>query len=327
MTWSNRLGAVGVWRGVNDLDPAMAEAIEELGFGTIWQGGSPGSDLRAAEDLLDATESLQLATGIVNIWKSDPAELADSYHRVEARYPGRLLLGIGSGHREATPERVRPLDAMAGYLDVLDEHGVPQEARALSALGPRMLELAAARSAGTHPYLTVPSQSGEARRILGPDALVAPEQTVVFDADPDSARRTARKFLRRYLNWRITGPRCCGAGSAKLTWLGRAATTWWTDWSPMATRRSWPPRFGRTLIPALTMCACRSSQFRATSFRRCGRSRAKLGWHPHLDDRRAAADTAWYVGGHALRSGLPDGRISRAAGLDRGGRSLGAAAR
>ena len=71
MTWSNRLGAVGVWRGVNDLDPAMAEAIEELGFGTIWQGGSPGSDLRAAEDLLDATESLQLATGIVNIWRSD----------------------------------------------------------------------------------------------------------------------------------------------------------------------------------------------------------------------------------------------------------------
>lgn len=207
MTWSNRLGAVGVWRGVNDLDPAMAEAIEELGFGTIWQGGSPGSDLRAAEDLLDATESLQLATGIVNIWKSDPAELADSYHRVEARYPGRLLLGIRSGHREATPERVRPLDAMAGYLDVLDEHGVPQEARVLSALGPRMLELAAARSAGTHPYLTVPSQSGEARRILGPDALVAPEQTVVFDADPDSARRTARKFLRRYLklaNYRTT---------------------------------------------------------------------------------------------------------------------------
>jgi probable F420-dependent oxidoreductase len=96
---------------------------------------------------------------------------------------------------------------MAGYLDVLDEHGVPQEARVLSALGPRMLELAAARSAGTHPYLTVPSQSGEARRILGPEALVAPEQTVVFDADPDSARRTARKFLRRYLklaNYRTT---------------------------------------------------------------------------------------------------------------------------
>jgi probable F420-dependent oxidoreductase len=207
MTWSERLGAVGVWRGVNDLDPAMAKTIEELGFGTIWQGGSPAADLRAAEQLLAATESLHLATGIVNIWKADPAELADSYHRIEARYPGRLLLGIGSGHREATAERVRPLDAMARYLDVLDEHAVPQPARVLAALGPRMLELAAARSAGTHPYLTVPSQSGEARTILGPDALVAPEQTVVFDTDPDSARRTARNFLHRYLklvNYRTT---------------------------------------------------------------------------------------------------------------------------
>ena len=207
MTWSERLGAVGVWRGVNDLDPAMAETVEELGFGTIWQGSSPHSDLRAAEELLAATESLHLATGIVNIWNSDPAELADSYHRIEARYPGRLLLGIGSGHREATPERVRPLDAMARYLDILDEYAVPQRARVLAALGPQMLGLAAARSAGTHPYLTVPSQSGEARTILGPDALVAPEQTVVFDTDPDSARRTARHFLRRYLklaNYRTT---------------------------------------------------------------------------------------------------------------------------
>jgi len=70
-----------------------------------------------------------------------------------------------------------------------------------------MLELAAARSAGTHPYLTVPSQSAEARTTLGPDALVAPEQTAVFDTDPESARRTARNFLREYLalaNYRTT---------------------------------------------------------------------------------------------------------------------------
>jgi probable F420-dependent oxidoreductase len=199
MGWSQRLGTVGVWRGVNDVDAALAKTIEDLGYGTFWQGGSPGSELRQAEELLDATESLQIATGVVNIWHSDAAELADSYHRIEAKHPGRLLLGIGSGHREATPERARPVEAMANYLDVLDERSVPVEARVLSALGPRMLALAAERSAGTHPYLTVPSQTGEARRILGPDALVAPEQTVVLDTDPDSARRTARAFLRHYL--------------------------------------------------------------------------------------------------------------------------------
>jgi probable F420-dependent oxidoreductase len=199
MGWSDRLGSVGLWRGVNAVDAPMARTVEELGYGAIWQGRSPGSDLRPAEALLDATESLVVATGVVNIWMSDPAELADSYRRIEARHPGRLLLGIGSGHREATPERVRPVDAMSRYLDVLDEHEVPVEARVLSALGPRMLAMAAERSAGTHPYLTIPSQTREQRATLGPDALVAPEQTVVLDTDPEAARRVARAFLAGYL--------------------------------------------------------------------------------------------------------------------------------
>ncbi|MEH3078762.1 MAG: hypothetical protein PGN11_19220 [Quadrisphaera sp.] len=77
----------------------------------------------AAERLLEATDALVVATGITNIWMTDPAELAAAYHRVQARFPDRLLLGIGSGHREATPQRVRPLEAMGHYLDVLDEHG------------------------------------------------------------------------------------------------------------------------------------------------------------------------------------------------------------
>lgn len=199
MSWSQRLGTVGVWRSANGVGAVLAKTIEDLGYGTVWQGASPDAGLRQAEELLDATECLQVATGVVNIWKSDAAELAGSYHRIEAKHPGRLLVGIGSGHREATPQRARPIEAMARYLDVLDERGVPVEARVLSALGPRMLALAAERSAGTHPYLTIPSQTAEARRTLGPHALVAPEQTVVLDSDPDSARRSARAFLSNYL--------------------------------------------------------------------------------------------------------------------------------
>jgi len=199
MRWSERLGSVGVWRGVKAVDAALARTIEELGYGTVWQGGSPGSDLRPAEHLLDETESLVVATGIVNIWTSDPAELADSYHRVQAKHTGRISLGIGSGHREATPERVRPIEAMSRYLDVLDGRGVPVEARVLSALGPRMLAMAAERSAGTHPYLTIATQTREQRTTLGPDALVAPEQTVVLETDPDAGRRAARAFLDHYL--------------------------------------------------------------------------------------------------------------------------------
>lgn len=197
--WQRRLGAVGVWRSVTDTDAELAVAIEELGYGALWLGGSPPADLEAAERLLDATSSIVVATGITNIWSADAAELAASYHRIEERHPGRLLLGIGSGHREATPQRTKPLQAMRDYLDVLDEHGVPVEARILSALGPKMLATAAERSVGTHPYLTIPSQTAEMRTDLGPDAIVAPEQTVVLDVDPDRARESARAFLDRYL--------------------------------------------------------------------------------------------------------------------------------
>ncbi|GAB3412103.1 LLM class F420-dependent oxidoreductase [Schumannella luteola] len=200
MSWSERIGEVGVWRGTADVDAALAAEIEGLGFGAIWLGGSPPSDLRAAEALLDATERIVVATGIVNIWKSSAEELAASWQRIEARHPGRLLLGIGSGHREATPERVRPLAAMGAYLDVLDAAGVPVGARVLSAMGPKSLTLAAERSAGTHPYLTVPSQSAEQRAALGAGALIAPEQTVVLDEDAARARETARRFLAGYLN-------------------------------------------------------------------------------------------------------------------------------
>ncbi|WP_353808628.1 TIGR03620 family F420-dependent LLM class oxidoreductase [Agromyces sp. SYSU T00194] len=197
--WSDRLGRVGAWAGVTAIDAAAAVEIEALGYGTVWQGGSPRADLRRAEELLDATESLHVATGVVNIWKADAGELADAYHRVADRHPGRLLLGIGSGHREATPHRERPLRAMQRYLDVLDARGVPVGDRLVSALGPKMLAIAAERSAGTHPYLTVPSQTAGMRAVLGAGVLVAPEQTVVLDEDDDGARSAARAFLHRYL--------------------------------------------------------------------------------------------------------------------------------
>ncbi|OJV60412.1 MAG: LLM class F420-dependent oxidoreductase [Cellulomonas sp. 73-145] len=199
MGWSDRLGTVGVWHRVGGLDAGVVVQIEDLGYRTLWLGGSPGADLGAAERFLDATASLTVATGVVNIWRSGAEELADSFQRIERRHPGRLLLGIGSGHREATPQRERPLDAMARYVDVLDAHGVPADRRVLSALGPRMLALAGERSAGTHPYLTIPPQTAQARAALGPAALVAPEQTVVLGTEVEAARRDARDFLRSYL--------------------------------------------------------------------------------------------------------------------------------
>lgn len=192
------LGEFGVWRGGVD-DPAFAADVERLGYGTLWIGSSPSADLADAERLLDATTRLVIATGIVNIWSAPADEVARSYRRIAARHPDRFVLGIGAGHPEATAAFTKPYDALNAYLDVLDAGGVPRERRVLAALGPRVLRLAAERSAGAHPYLTTPRHTREARALLGDGVLLAPEQKIVLDTDPAAARTAARPTVRFYL--------------------------------------------------------------------------------------------------------------------------------
>jgi probable F420-dependent oxidoreductase len=192
-----QFGTVGVWRGVAELSPQLAFALEQLGYGTIWVGRSPGGDLKIVEDLLDATTSITVATGVVNIWRDEPGPIAAAYHRIEATHPGRVVLGIGVGHPEITGARyAKPYQALVEYLDALDEAKVPPERRVLAALGPKVLRLARDRSAGAHPYLTTPAHTRQAREILGPDRLLAPEQKVVLDADPDRARAIGRPTVQ-----------------------------------------------------------------------------------------------------------------------------------
>ena len=92
------------------------------------------------EPILEATTTLQVATGIVNIWTAAAKPVADSFHRIDKAYPGRFLLGIGVGHREAISEYRKPYDALVEYLKQLDDYGVPANRRVVAALGPRVLE-------------------------------------------------------------------------------------------------------------------------------------------------------------------------------------------
>src|ERR1700742_767907 len=121
------LGRYGVFGRAEVLTAERARTLESLGYGTVWQGGSPPADLAHAQTVLDATTTLKFATGIVNVWTADRAEVARSYHRLEAAHPGRFLLGIGVGHPEAITTYTRPYQALVDYLDVLDERGVPRQ--------------------------------------------------------------------------------------------------------------------------------------------------------------------------------------------------------
>jgi probable F420-dependent oxidoreductase len=194
------LGRYGIFGHAAILPPERARLLESLGFGTIWQGGSPSADLSHVTAMLEATSTITVATGIVNVWTAAAADVAKSYHRLEAAHPGRFLLGIGIGHPEANQTYHSPYQTLVDYLDVLDAEGVPAARRVLAALGPRVLRLAAARTAGAHPYLVTPAHTRLARDILGPGKLLAPEQRVVLEADPAAARALGRpSVVKPYL--------------------------------------------------------------------------------------------------------------------------------
>jgi len=197
--WREQVGRFGIWRSVSLVTPDLAASLEGLGFGALWLGGSPGGDLAVVDELLGVTTNLVVATGIVNMWQSDPHEVAASFARIEAAYPGRFLLGVGAGHREATQGYAKPYDTLVRYVDVLIADGVPAGGMVLAALGPRMLRLAAERTAGGHPYLVPTSYTRQARQILGPEPLLAIEHKAVIEADPAVARAIARRRVRPYL--------------------------------------------------------------------------------------------------------------------------------
>jgi probable F420-dependent oxidoreductase len=151
--------------------------------------------------VLEATSTLVAATGILNVWANDPADTAAADAKLRSDFPGRFVLGVGIGHREATQEYRTPLATMRDFLDRLDaaETPPPSGERCLAALGPKMLELAGARTAGTHTYFVPVEHTRAARDELGPGKLIAPELACVVDTDPVRAKAVARDYAKLYL--------------------------------------------------------------------------------------------------------------------------------
>lgn len=209
MTDAPSVGRVGVWSSelrtaaLPDVAQAAAE-LDELGYDAIWLPGRADDIEARISGILGATRTLTVATGILSIWLHSAAETAAMHARITAAFPGRFLLGIGVSHAplvaRAGQTYDKPLSAMKAYLDELDAAPVPvpRSQRVIAALAPRMLALAKDRSRGSHPYLVTPEHTRYARSVLGPDALLAPEQMVVLETDPERARTVARDKLELY---------------------------------------------------------------------------------------------------------------------------------
>jgi len=213
--WAKRLGTVGVWTFEAERMPAAAEreyarALESLGFKTLWIPESLGSKeaFAHASLLLAATKTLVIATGIANIWARDAVAMANGARALVDAYPDRFLLGLGVSHAPTVKTRgqsyARPLEYMRRYLDAIDAApyvGPKVEApRVLAALGPQMLRLSAERALGAHPYFVPVEHTSIARKELGAGPLLAVEQAAAVSDDPATARATARRHMKRYLD-------------------------------------------------------------------------------------------------------------------------------
>jgi probable F420-dependent oxidoreductase len=192
------LGEIGIWIARHAGTDAVRE-IEALGFGALWIGVSPS--LEQTRPFLEQSSKLTVATGILNVWQHDPADVAAQHAELQRDFDGRFLLGVGIGHPEATDEYTKPLTKMREYFDGLDAANdpVPRDERIAAALGPKMLELGAERSLGAHPYFTPVEHTRSARERIGRGPVLAPEVTVVVEPDVNTAREKGRQFAARYL--------------------------------------------------------------------------------------------------------------------------------
>ncbi len=205
------LAGVGVWSSqlrygdAGEAADAAAE-LDELGFTALWIPDVGGPVLDSVGQLLASTKQAVIATGILNLWMHEPADVAASYAALTAKHGERFLLGIGVSHAPLIDSKEpglyrRPLAATRAYLDAIDatEQPVPVANRVLAALGPKMLELSATRSRGAHPYLVTPDHTRYAREHLGVGPLLLPEQTVLLTNDRAEARAVGTDWLRSYL--------------------------------------------------------------------------------------------------------------------------------
>ncbi|HWD03219.1 MAG TPA: TIGR03620 family F420-dependent LLM class oxidoreductase [Amycolatopsis sp.] len=180
--------------GSADSAAAVAAAVraEELGYSTLWIPGGQSDNVALVPEVVRATRRITVVNGILSVDQVPAAKVAEMYRELSAAHPGRWLPGLGGAHG------ARPLATLSAYLDELEDV-VPASARVLSALGPRMLELARDRATAAYPFLVTPDYVASARELLGPDRGLAVLTTVVADPDPARARETVRGGSLRFL--------------------------------------------------------------------------------------------------------------------------------
>jgi probable F420-dependent oxidoreductase len=207
-------GRIGVFAGSLAGQPAAVQRqvvaeMERLGYGTLWYGEAVGREAFAQGAIyLAAGQRLVVASGIANIYARDPQAMAAGGRALADAWPNRFILGIGVSHAPLVTARghdyTRPYSAIRCYLDAMQaatwrgpEVALPPIV--LAALGPRMVDLAAERTAGAYPYFTTTDHVRAVRRQMGAEPFLAADLPVVLARDRAAARAIGDRHTRAYL--------------------------------------------------------------------------------------------------------------------------------
>ncbi len=209
------LSKLGVWYFFDGMPATKAaeaaQRIERIGYGTLWIPETVGKHpFVTASWLLANTKTLNLATGIANIYHREPGVTLAGQMALAEQSGDRFLLGLGVSHKPLV-EGVRglkysaPVPTMKAYLEKMAAspyQGAQPPAKpqtVIAALGPKMLEIAATKANGAHPYFSSPVHTAMARKVMGKGPLLCVEQKVILCEDAETARKLARPVASMYL--------------------------------------------------------------------------------------------------------------------------------
>ena len=222
-TIANSVGRFGVWSGLDGmpLDAAIdfVRGVEAAGYSSFWTREGFGRDPFALLAVLSQhTSQLTLGTSIANIYARDAVGMRDATATLQEFSGGRFVLGLGVSHLPWVEgmrghEYGRPVEAMRAFLERYRSAppyrgpATPAAPILVGALGPGMVDLAAAASDGAMPYLiTAPAVATMRSRLDGvaasagrPRPLLAVVQAVLLETNPERARTAGRSYLAPYL--------------------------------------------------------------------------------------------------------------------------------
>jgi probable F420-dependent oxidoreductase len=211
---TTNLGKLGVWAFIDEMTAPQAvqfaQQLEQWGYSTLWIPEAVGRDPFSIISFLAAhTRKLIFATGIANIYARDPMAMNAIHKTVSELAPGRFMMGLGVSHAPLVKDirghdYQKPVTTMRNYLAAMQSSLYMAAASdepgpiLLGALRQNMLKLSAEQACGAHPYFVPPEHTAWARGIIGPDALLCPEQMLLLETNADSARRIARSHMATY---------------------------------------------------------------------------------------------------------------------------------